>query len=114
MRISDFFMEQESEMMTAIDLQRVPIANGGFQKNGAVEEISLLLEPSLLKRLEEVAEEHGMTAASLVRCLLRSFLQHPATGQGISGSSPYYNGANTGFGQNQSHSGPRYLFTGRG
>ncbi len=35
-------MEQESEMVTAIDLQRVLIANGGFQKNGAVEEISLL------------------------------------------------------------------------
>lgn len=87
-------------MVTAIDLQRVLFANGGFQKAGAVEEISLLLEPSLLKKLEEVAEEHGMTAAKLTRCILRSFLHHSATGQGISGSGPRDNSANTGLGTN--------------
>jgi hypothetical protein len=107
-------MEQEGEMVTAIDLRRVTLGKGGFQEDDAVEEISLLLEPTLLNRLEEVAEQHGMTAASLIRSLLRNLLDNPATGQGISGCGPYYNVANTEFGQNRSDSEQRHPFTRRG
>ncbi len=101
-------------MVTAIDLQRVTLANDGFQKDGAVDEICLLLEASLLKKLEEVAEDHGMTAANLIRCLLRGMMKHPATDQVMSGGSLYYNVANTGSGQNQSDNKQRYPFAGRG
>ena len=104
-------MEQEGEIVTTIDLQQVPLVNGGLQQDSAVEEVNLLLEPSLLKGLKEVAEDHGMTAASLFRYLLRSFLHYPSTGQGVSGSSLYPNGAYTGFGENKTGSGQRYPTT---
>ena len=79
---SNFFMEEKGEMMTAIHRQQTP-AGGDFQEDGSVEEISLLLEPSLLERLKELAEVQGMAAASLIRRLLREFLHHPAAGQRI-------------------------------
>ncbi|HEY7312826.1 MAG TPA: hypothetical protein VH643_25910 [Gemmataceae bacterium] len=72
-------------MMKSIDLQQAPLANGGFQEGGSVVEISLLLEASLLEGLDEVAEEQGIAAASLIRRLLREFLHHPAYGQRIPG-----------------------------
>jgi hypothetical protein len=74
--VFDFFMLQEAEMTTIIDWQQAPLVNGSFQEGSIVEEVSLLLEPSLLERLEKVAGEHGMAAASLIRRLLREFLHH--------------------------------------
>lgn len=73
-------------MKQAIDLQPAPLANGGFKESGTVEEINLLLEPSLLERPEAVAEAQGMAAASLIRRLLREYLNHPTAYQRISGS----------------------------
>ncbi len=82
-------------MTTVIDLQQTPLANYGYQEGGTVVEIGLLLEPALLERLEEVAEEHGVAAACLIRCLLRDFLHHPNTGQRIPGAGSGPNGLNT-------------------
>ncbi len=57
-------------------------------EGGPVEEIGLLLEPSLLKRLEEAAQEQSMSVASLIRLLLREFLHPPAAAKESSGSTP--------------------------
>jgi hypothetical protein len=93
--VSDFF-EEMGEMRTAIDRQQAPHANVGFQEGGSVVEILLLLEPSLLERLERIAEEQGMAAASFIRRLLRAFLHHSAAGQRIPGAGSGPKDANTG------------------
>ena len=84
-------------MMMVIGRQQVSLAKGGLQNDGTIQEISLLLEPSLLERLEEVAEEQGMAAASLIRRLLRDFLHHPAVGQRIAEVSSRLKDENTEF-----------------
>ena len=69
--------------MQVIDLQEDPLANGVFQDSGTVEEICLLLEPSLLERRESVAEAQGMAAALLIRRPLRKYLYHATAYQRI-------------------------------
>lgn len=69
--------------MTALDLEQDPFVNSSFPESGAVLEIRFLLEPTLLERLEEAADEQGMAAVSLIRRILREFLHHPADGPRI-------------------------------
>jgi hypothetical protein len=90
--------DTNGEMTAVIDWQQAPLANGGFQEGGTVVEIGLLLEPSLLEGLEEVAQEQGMAAASLIRRLLRDFLHHPAASQRIAGTGSRLSDASAGFG----------------
>lgn len=72
--------EQEpEEIMNQLDSEKVSLV-GNPRCEDAVVEVSVLLEVRLLKGLETVACEQGMTAGALVRCLLRDFLCYPGRG----------------------------------
>jgi hypothetical protein len=60
-------------MMNKLDTAEIPFT-GSPRSEDSVVEIAILLESRLMKRLEAAARAQGMSAGSLVRCLLRDFL----------------------------------------
>lgn len=62
--------------MNAIENERMQREEDNSRTRGAIVEVGLLLEPWLLTALESAASEQGMTAAGMVRRLLRDFLYY--------------------------------------
>jgi hypothetical protein len=60
--------------MKANEIEDVHRAGIDCPNGGAVVEIRLLVEPGLLTALEAAACQRGVTAATMVRRLLRDFL----------------------------------------
>lgn len=59
--------------MNRLDTENLPFTNNPRAED-AVVEIAVLLESQLLTSLEEAACAQNISAAALVRCLLRDFL----------------------------------------
>jgi len=68
--------------MSRLDVENVSFTDTRRSEDTIVE-VSFLLESSLLKSLEAAAREQGMTAGSLIRCLLRDFLCYSNSGESI-------------------------------
>jgi hypothetical protein len=62
--------------MKTLENEKVPLAEGTTRPTDPVVEIPILVESSLLAVLEAAAREHGMTAGSMVRRLIRDFLYY--------------------------------------
>jgi hypothetical protein len=62
--------------MNAIDTERVQRVGSNSPSGSTVVEVPLLLDSRLLAALESAACRQGMTAGTLLRHLLRDFLDH--------------------------------------
>jgi hypothetical protein len=62
--------------MSAMHTEK-PSLTESASSRGSIVEINLLLESRLLEEIEAKARERGLTAAGMVRCLLRDFLWNP-------------------------------------